>query len=288
MKNLKKILYAFAALIAVMAAFGFLPIASASVAIGPGLISLGDLENQARRDLSSFEGGHSVGGYYGQNDDLLDFAGYGSNFLNLPLEDRIYTMTLTNANAATRVALLSPGYLYSPNTTMSGVPLTGAFNDANGAAGLSASGTPTAIEEFYAYIMSAPTQVARIKITSTVATQIAQQITVQPMSPFNVLESRNLTPGGFSDQYVFQDKVVVFEVHNLIFSKTNKIIYPIVGSSTCTISFYCGASLNTSKTLESRIGEARNTVAGALASGSVIPSTAMPTRIKAANERSGR
>ena len=271
----------------------FVPVlGAASLAIMPfmGGSSLAELEAAARRDLSSFDGQAFEGGYpgyTGMGDDLLDFGGGGdASFLNLPLEENIFTLTLVNANAATRYAYLCPGILYTPGVTLAGVPLDGAFNDSAGnGAGLTRSGSPKTVAEFMAYIHKKPVQIARIKIASTVATQITQQITVQPMSPFRTLASRVLNPSSFQTQDTFQDKVVVFDVPNLILANDQQITYPIVGTSTCTITFYAGAILNTSKTLESRVSQAKATITNAIASGSTVPVNASPIRMKSLNGR---
>lgn len=284
---MKKLLFILLAIVAVAAAF-IMPVAGmVTLATLPvmGGFSLKTLEERAARDLSSFDGMSFEGrlpGYIGDDDDLLDFGGAGRNFLNLPLEDKIYTMTIVNAHATDTLSVyLFGGLIDSVGGSVVGTVATGAFNAIGGTAGCTGSGSPSTIELFQAFIAHKPVQISRIRIESTVATQMAQQLTIQHQSPFRTLETRILNPASYQHQDTYRDKIVVFDTPNLIISNDILISYPLV-VGTHTITFYAGAIMNPSKTLENRMAVAQNTVTKALASGAItrsqLPAAATDSR----------
>ena len=270
-------------ILAILAIFA-IPTGGASIlAAGPivgGGLSLRQLEDFANGNLSSFDGENYEGeqyegeqyegeqydgyddefdGYTGYNDDFVDFGGFNKSFANAADSGRLFVMTLTNPNAASRTALLCPGYLYYPGSTMNGAVLDGAFNDTTGAAGLTGGGSPKTVNEFFAFIGTAPVQVAGIKIESTVAAQVSQQLIIEHLSPFKTLEQHIINLGSYQNENTFRDKIVTIPTPNLVLSSHTKIYLPIVGTSTCTVTFLAGAVLNPAAALTKKIGRASNT-----------------------------
>ena len=285
---MKKIFYF--TLIALVAIFAIPTHGTSLMAAGPIIgrgLSLRQLEDFANGNLSSFDGNDGYegegyegegyegdfsgmnddgyegdfDGYTGAGDDFVDFGGYNKTFANAAESGRIFIMTLTNANAASRTALLCPGYLYYPGTTMNGAVLDGAFNDTTGAAGLTGAGSPKSVTEFFAFVSNSPVAISGIKIESTLATQVSQQLVIEHMSPFKTLEQQIINLGSYQNENTFRDKIVTIPTPNLIMSNNTKIYLPIVGSSSCTITFLAGAILNPAHALQNKQSRAKSTIA---------------------------
>jgi len=211
-----------------------------------------EIQAIAENRLSNFEGNPQdlaiLEGYTGRGDAMVDFGGINASFANEINQGRIYTVTLVNANAATRYALLAPGIIYVPGYELNGIIRTGAFNDTGGNAGLTGSASPQVIERFLAFCHRNPNRFGGFKITSTVATQIDQNITFTPQSPYKSLESYELALAAYQDENTYKDKVVTVPFEFSIDDQF-QILLPVVGSSTCTITFFGGAILNTSYAL---------------------------------------
>jgi hypothetical protein len=166
-------------------------------------------------------------------------------------KDISYVMTLVNAAAATRTCYITPGYY--PDT---GTVIDGSFNDINGNAGLTGSGSPKGVKYFHAFLEEVPTICNGLKIQSTDATQVTQQLTIENLSPFRNLEDKILDLGSFTDEHSFNDKIVSVPTPGLVMGAQTRIKLPVVASSTCTVTFWVGAMLNNSKALQQKAGRA--------------------------------
>ena len=257
--------------------------------IGPRGLTLNQLEDYASGHLSSFDGYDGEGnfegydgydgyegeqnfegyadeyegdfeGYTGAGDDFVDFGGFNKSFANAGDSGRIFVMTIVNAAGGNLSAYLCPGYTYYPGTTANGVALDGAFNDTSGAAGLTGSGTPKAIKEFFSFLMYSPVAIGGIKIESSVATQVSQQLIIEHLSPFKVLEQQIINLGSYQNENTFRDKIVTVPTPNLVMSSNTRITLPIVAGSTCTITFLAGAILNPAHALQQKMGRAKHTI----------------------------
>lgn len=302
---MKKILYF--TIIALVAIFAIPTHGAAILAAGPMVgrgLSLRQLEDFANGSLSSFDGedgydnadgssdegyegdfnGYDEGyegdydGYTGEGDDFVDFGGFNKSFANAAESGRIFIMNLTNANAASRTALLCPGYLYYPGSTMNGAVLDGAFNDTAGLAGLTGSGSPKTVTEFFAFVSNSPVAISGIKIESTVASQVSAQLIIEHMSPFKQLEQQIINLGSYQNENTFRDKIVTIPTPNLVLSSNTKIYLPVVGTSTCTITFLAGAILNPAHALQNKLTRAKATIAR----------VGLPRMKRAATIRAGR
>lgn len=269
---MKKYIFPFL-LIALMVATFFTPVALIGLAAFPFAsgMNVSDMRAFANQNFSNYDGFEA---YTGDDDDYVDFGGPNKNFLTS--EKRIFVMTIANANASTRTAYIIPGLGYVPGRIASinqdgstkvitvnyphGIPRDAAFPDVDGGAGLSGSGSPKSIELFFTFIKNNPVHCHQIKIQSSAeSTQIAQQLEVQAQSPFKTLASEVLNPDQYLDQNSYQEKKVTFPV-DLVLSGDLTIKYPIMGSNTVTISFFCDALVNPAMTLTTKVAKAKTTL----------------------------
>jgi hypothetical protein len=223
-----------------------------------GLLSPADLEREAK-NLSHFEGRGKISFYTGEDDDLLSFEGDIRSFaqeLDKNLEKQ-FTVSIVNANAASRVTVLFGGYLLGNTTLAPGQLVEGAYNDVNAAAGLTgATMESKSIQELNLFLNACPTRLLALKIQSTVAGQLNQNFTYQRHNPFKVEESLTIRPKNFVNQDTVQNDQVTFPVDVQV-DQLSKMNYTIIGTSTNFITFYFGASLNMSQALEKKASKAK-------------------------------
>ena len=284
MKTFAKILMAIMAIMLFIPSHGI-----SSVAAIPGAFSLKDLGGYAEENFSSYEGDGFEGfeGYTGEGDDFLDFGGPNKSFATEITDPRLFVMTIANSDNVAHSAYLIPGYLWSPKQVIGYTAVTtaiedkapytttltpvypngfvrdGAFPDTNGVTGkLTGSGNPKTIEEFFAFIKNTPITCNAIKIQNSVdPTQMDQQLIQRSLSPFRTLEEKIWTPGAYQTQDTYRDKIIVFPTSGLILSDQTQIEYPIVATSSITVTFFCGTPLNPAKALENKRNKAANTFA---------------------------
>lgn len=221
------------------------------------ILSLKDIEQIARENLSHFEGdedNYEGDSYEGvdafDGDDFVQYDG-----INLAKNGgQTFTFTIANANAALRVAALCGGI--DPNFV--GLVKTGAFNDVNGAAGLSGAGQPKSIELLTNFIRHNPLRISTIQIASTDAAQTYQTMVIKFDSPFRDLESKNIPLQAHVSPGDFKDKLVIVPAHQYGMQMDNQtqILLPIPGNSTATITIYVGPVLNSSGALAKKYTKA--------------------------------
>lgn len=226
-----------------------------------GMMSIEDLKAEAE-NLSNYNGDR-MNFYTGQGDDLLDFTGSINNFAGEFVEhlEKQFVVSVVNANAAQRIAVLYAGYMKGNATLRPGQIVEGAFNDKNGAAGLTgATQSEKSIEELLLYLNDVPTRLLAIKVKSTVADQISQKLIYQRLNPFRTEPTKIIRPDNFQNQDTFQDKQVTFPV-NVQLDSQSTIEMPIVGASTCYITYYFGTGINMSQALERKADRAITNIA---------------------------
>ena len=203
-----------------------------------------DLEQESS-SLSNFTGGSPVG-YIGQGDPFLSFAGDNSgSFADATHKGKLYTITLTNANASPRTALLCPGLLF---TNAVGLATDGAFNDTSGSAGLSGAGAPLALVYFNAFIHNYPTICAGLRVMSSNIAQFDQVLTIFKQSPFSQEAARIINPGAYVDPINPNTSLVV--VPETFYMDNQTVIqYPVLGSTSVSLMLFFGASLNIANAL---------------------------------------
>jgi hypothetical protein len=195
--------------------------------------------------------------YTGKGDAFLDFKGNGVDFgseLNL---DKVFAFTITNASAAAQVVLLNPSY--SPSV-LARVIKTGAIAYTSGATDLTAQGSPTTVEEFLAFIKANPTVVVKTMIKSNNSDQLAKALIFSKKSPFKLPDSDRINLSSFLSEFASNDKLATVKREYQLDDQTElslEIPPAVAGVSTVTtITFYCGASLNTANALTQKKAQA--------------------------------
>ncbi len=227
----------------------------ASVGLVP--MSLKDLRAEADK-LSHFNGGRSISRYTGEGDDFLQFNGDSPDFSGELLNhlEKQFVISLVNANAATRIAVLFAGYLKGNATLAPGQLVQGAFNDKNGAAGLTgATASEKSIEELLLYLQWIPTRLIAIQLESDQQSQIQQGLTYQRLNPFKTEPTKILRPANYRNQDSFQNKLVSFPV-DVQLDTLARLELPVVGTSNLTLTFFFGTSFNPVLALEKKASRA--------------------------------
>lgn len=208
-----------------------------------GLYSPQDLESRAS-DMSSYDGGF----YDGSSDDFLDFGGNAGTFGDSINSGKLYTLIITNTNTTLqRTALLCPGLLRNAV----GLVADGAFNDYSGNAGLTGSGAPQPIALFNAFIDKFPTTVLGFKISTNNVTQLDQVITIQKQSPFKSYSSRIIQIGVYADP--INPNTSLLNIPEKFYMDQQTLIqYPLLPSTSVSLIFAFGASLNISTALRTK------------------------------------
>lgn len=251
-------------------------------------LSIRDLENAAgmlsnyNGDLVDFNGindARAEMNYYdGSQDDLVDFeGGTGIDETNLKTE-RIFRVTVTNPLNTRRKFSIGGGLDFSEdskstllvqgvaNTTSHGVIIGNGFIYAQGetvvepadqATCLLVTGEPTNYSNFRRYFERNPTRVLGFKVASNVASQMEEIVDFRFSSPFRTQQSRTIYLSNYQNENTFQDKQVTVPESFQLDSLT-RTIWTIVGNSSMTITFYCGASLNVAKGLDKKYMKAKS------------------------------
>lgn len=242
--------------------------------MGATFFSPADLEAAAGR-LSHFEGRSF---YTGSGDDLLAFEGDIRSFaqeLDKNLEKQ-FTVSVVNANAAVRTAILQAGYLLGNATLAAGQLVEGAFNDTGANAGLTgATQENKSIQELNLFLNACPTRLLAMKIQSTVSGQLNQNLTYQRNNPFKSEETKIIRPKNYINQDTYQNDQVTFPV-DVQLDQLSKLTCPFIGASTNYVTYYFGASLNIIQALEKKAFRARTNIAAVGA-----PAVVNATRAKA-------
>lgn len=235
-------------------------------------MSIEELRKEADK-LSSFNGGRIMR-YTGEGDDLLDFNGDGSDFsaeLVNNLEKQ-FVLSITNANAATRTAVLFAGYLKGNATLAPGQVVQGAFNDKFGAIGLSGNTeSEKSIEELLLFTNWIPTRLIAIQMESNVPAQLAQQLVYQRLNPFRSEPTKSYRPNNFRNQNSFQNTLVSFPL-DCQMDTLSRMELPIVGTSTVRLTFFFGTSFNPVTALQRKTARALPNVrvGGAIAENALL------------------
>jgi hypothetical protein len=228
-------------------------------------------ENENFEDYEEFEGYDEFEGfddyedyedYVGYNDDFVDFGGFNTSFANAGDSGRLFVMTITNTDvAAAHSCYIAPGLLYTPGGNINGVVKDGAFNDVNGAAGLTGAGSPKSIDTFFAFLQHNPIHIMGFKVEGSIAAQVAQIVVVTEQSPFKDLQSKPINLGSYQNENTFRDKIVTVPTKNLILSNQVQMLIPIPAGCTTTITLLVGGILNTSYALQQKGHRAASTIA---------------------------
>lgn len=246
---------------AALAVVNFGPeIASPAVlANGLAVFSAKDIERKAQ-ELSNYGG--QINYYTGADDDLVNFEGDIRSFaqeLDKNLEKQ-FTVSVVNANAAARSAAMQSGYYKGNATLQAGQLVEGAFNDTSGAAGLTgATQEQKSIEELFLFLNECPTRLLAMKMQSTVAGQLNNNLTYQRLNPFKVEETKIIRPKNYINQDTYQNDQVTFPV-DVQLDSLSKLLLTFTGTSTTYVTYYFGASINLQYALEKKFQRAKETI----------------------------
>jgi hypothetical protein len=236
----------------------------AFTAIAP--MSVHDLRAFAQKNLSNFngdednfEGFEGMSFYTGDNDDFVDFGGNNRNFALESAEGREFVITLTAPAEGGNVYII-PGLSYYNNRTANGFLTNTGGKTTAGAALASAAGSPSNITDFYDFLSYNPVNLLGIKVSSSDASQLDKIVVYEEQSPFRVLTSRNINLGSISDQNTYQDKKGKIATPGIILSNQTRVTLPVPGSATTTMTFYCGAVMNSSQALHNKRDKAQNSI----------------------------
>ena len=195
--------------------------------------------------------------YTGKGDAFLDFKSNAADFGSEINLDKVFSFAITNASDDPQVVILNPSY--SPSV-LARVIKTGAIPYTGGATDLTAQGSPTTVEEFLAYVKANPTVVVKTQIKSNNADQLAKALVFSKKSPFKLPDSDRINLASFLSEYASNDKLVAVKREYQLDDQTELSleIPPAVAGvpTTTTVTFYCGASLNTANALSNKKAQA--------------------------------
>lgn len=248
MKKFSVILFVLAAI----GSFFFAPAAVVSASIMPA-----NLQYFANDNFSSFEGESY---YTGEGDQWLDFGGPNTSFATEHSAGRVFLVNIKNDLTTTENVILFPGYTWYPGATGNNWLLDGAIKTVDTKT-LSATGSPKTIKELLSFIMKNPTNLNAIRISSSDATQVQQQMVYKELSPFKDLQSRIIDLGTFTNENTYRDKIVTVPTPGIIASSEVELSIPIIAGSTCSITFFFGGVLSSSVAMKNKRSQAASTFA---------------------------
>jgi hypothetical protein len=234
-----------------------------------------EIERFAMQNLSSFDGdesyfeGGDLMGYTGEGDDMLDFGGPNTSFVNAVDNALVYAIRVNNSSAASRSFYLIPGPQWVPGrAAASGYAVSDgtAFNDIGAVAGLTAYGSPNSLEEFYAFLSNNPMQCQAIKIETsetTGFTALTTALVIREKSPFRDLQSKTVIPGTYINQETYKDRLVIMPTPGLILCNQLQLQVSIPATTQVTFTFFMGAALNGAIALQKKYTRAQGTIASA-------------------------
>lgn len=250
MKKINVILFA----LGVLSSFLFAPVSA--LAVNAAIMPM-DLQDFAEDNFSSFEG-ESL--YTGEGDQWLDFGGPNNSFATEHMANRVFVVNINNQLNTTENVVLFAGYTWFPGATGNNWLTDGVIKTVDTKT-LSASGSPKTIKELLSFIMKNPTNLNAMRISSSDATQIQQQMVYRELSPFKDLQSRIIDLGTYTNENTYRDKIVTVPTPNMIVSSEMDLTIPIMANSTCSITFFFGGVLSQSIALKNKRSKASSTFA---------------------------
>jgi hypothetical protein len=248
MKSLKFIFALFCLIgTTVLMAKGYHHEAGAFMAIGP-IATRSNVMADARRRLNNLDGAYNNNSNALRNADG-DYSSNPTGYNNIQQmfkaatgkANKWYTITLVNANAAVRNAIICAGLQFRlpSGAYIAGLIQTGAFNDTAGGAGLTGAGAPTTIEFLNDFLQKVPSKLLgmRLSTTDTGGTQMAQNITIQPQTPFGQAANYPVSIANFKDDTSFNANIALLPVPVQVDNQT-QVTIPVVGLSTLTVTLY--------------------------------------------------
>ena len=153
--------------------------------------------------------------YIQSKDSFIDFNGDAVDFSKQSLFDKVFKITVVNANTADQYVILNP----SRNPSNPARVITdGNIAYASGATDLQASGLPNnqsvgtgqkgPIQELIAFLRSNPTRVLYVKVSTNNSLQIGQSLSFTYRNVFAQPASETINLDKYTDEYAPNDKLV--------------------------------------------------------------------------------
>ncbi len=216
-----------------------------------------DLQDFANNNFSSFEGDSY---YTGEEDDFLDFGGPNRSFATESVEKRVFVVNINNQLTTNETVILLPGYTWYPGASGNNWLVDGSIKTV-GDKTLTANGSPKTIKELLSFIMHNPTNLNAIRISSSEAAQVQQQMVYRELSPFKDLQSKIIDLGTYTDENTYRDKIVTVPTPGLIACAEVELSIPILANSTCSITFFFGGVLSAATAMKRKREKAASTFA---------------------------
>lgn len=249
-----------------------------------------ELENIARTQLSNFTGSPSIPlsnslNFTSQShmdaqerdfklgiiNPLLSFGVGNSSFATPDGGARTFSTRITNTTpgggtARTLMAALFGGYR-GVISAQAGLMKTGAFNDMNGNAGLTATSTENySIEDFIAIINREPTELLGMlfRYENNSTSQISSKLTISKIAPYSGEERviKSIVPQISQDPANPNDKILPVQLRGagIVLGYDKLITYPILADTSVVITFFLGASFSEMGAMERFTQDGQNAV----------------------------
>jgi len=198
----------------------------------------------------------------GISNPFLFFGAGNDSFAVLDQSARTFSIRITNATpqngtARTLIPVLFGGYRGLITNAVPGLMKTGAFNDKNGNAGLTATSTETqSIEDLHALLLREPTELLGMlfRYENNSASQISSKFTVNRISPFTGEDKviTSIQPQISQNPANPNDKILPLSLRGqgIVLGYDKIVEYPILADTSVVITFFFGATFSEMKAME--------------------------------------
>lgn len=207
------------------------------------------------------------GNYFGAGDNMLDF-GKGKSFIDEEDSAKTFQLIITNTGTETASISLCPGSENVPENIKdsSGVAVDCIMKEGVMLDGdtkkLSAKGTPRSIDEFVKYIRNHPVRLLSFRIKVDKLDQLDEALILRSETPWGTaVEERRLPVDYQTEKDNYPNIVKITDVRGWILSCDTTLLYKVQRNSSVTLTFYCGASLDTTQALVNKASEAETNAA---------------------------
>ena len=229
-----------------------------------------DLEMQAQRNLSSYEGDETS--YVGMGDDALSFNGSpAKSFIAEQDSDVAFSFKLVNTFATDKVVALSAAYFQTPadlaasfGSTVDAIIADGLLLG-SATAGLTATASLSnfSINGLMGFVKYNPTRIVELVINSTSASTFGKVIQTGTISPFrrqsqNQLSLTNVTrPEQFNDKKGF---INLANRNDFQLDNQNVILFTVGAGESIDLTYKIGAVLNNARSLSKKATKPGQTI----------------------------
>lgn len=207
------------------------------------------------------------GNYFGAGDNMLDF-GKGKSFIDEEDSAKTFQIILTNTGTEAASISLCPA---SENVAANIKSSDGVAVDCIMKEGvilnsetkkLSAKGTPRSIDEFVKFIRNHPTRILSFRIKVDKLDQLDEALVMRSETPWQTaVEERRVPVDYQTEKDNYPNIVKINDVRGWMLSCDTTLLYKVQAGSSVTLTFYCGASLDTTKALVNKASEAETNAA---------------------------